>query len=124
MRASAALAAELALVPQYRAELRQVLLQARDVKIAKSVGLVTRLSGSHGVLSRREREIMDQVKLGRRNAEIAASLCISTGTVKSHMDHIFDKLGVRSRTEAAARYAEIENADIDESDGSSASESD
>ncbi len=121
MRASAELAGQLALVPQYRTELTQVLLQARDAKIAKSVGLIARVPGSNGVLSPREREIMDQVKLGRKNAEIAASLHISPGTVKSHMDHIFDKLGVRSRTEAAARYAEIENADIDESDGSSAS---
>ena len=51
MRASANLTAQLALVPQYRAELTQVLLQARDAKIAKSVALITRVPGSNGVLS-------------------------------------------------------------------------
>jgi DNA-binding CsgD family transcriptional regulator len=118
MRASPPLAKQLSLVPRHCAELRRILLQARDDKIAKSVGLVTRQTGSRGFLTRREHEVMDQVKLGRRNAQIAASLFISTGTVKSHLDHIYGKLGVRSRTEAAARYAEIENA---ESDWSSAS---
>ncbi len=57
---------------------------------------------------------MDQLRQGRETREIAKSLFISTGTVKSHMDHIFDKLGVRSRAEAVARYAEIENAETDE----------
>jgi len=59
------------------------------------------------VLSPREREVLDQVRQGRTNAEIARTLFISPGTVKRHMDHIFDKLGVRTRAAAVARYAEI-----------------
>ncbi len=58
---------------------------------------------------------MDHVMQGMTNRGIAASLFISSGTVKSHLDHIFQKLGVRTRAEAVARYAEIENADTEES---------
>ena len=118
VRASPALLSRLLLTSRYRTELRDVLLRSNDVALAKSVGLVTRSTGSHGVLSRREREIMEQVRQGRKNTEIAMSLFISPGTVKSHMDHIFDKLGVRSRTGAVARYAESEN---DATDGSAGS---
>lgn len=41
------------------------------------------------------------VTRGRRNAKIAHELCISIRTVENHLYHIFDKLGVSSRTEAA-----------------------
>ena len=106
----------LARVPEHRAELGEALLRANDAKAREGSRVLSRaLTGSGGVLTAREREIMDHVMQGRQNAEIAASLFISSGTVKSHLDHIFDKLGVRSRAEAVARYAEIENADTDES---------
>jgi ATP/maltotriose-dependent transcriptional regulator MalT len=95
--------------------LGEVLLRANDARLAKTVGLVTRVTGSGGVLTAREREIMDHVMQGMTNRGIAASLFISSGTVKSHLDHIFQKLGVRTRAEAVARYAEMENADTDES---------
>jgi ATP/maltotriose-dependent transcriptional regulator MalT len=96
--------------PEHHAQLRDVLVRSRDVALAKAAGLVTRATGSQGLLSSREREILDQVRQGRKNVEIATSLFIAPGTVKSHLDHIFDKLGVRSRTGAVLRYAEIENA--------------
>ena len=41
---------------------------------------------------------------GRTNAEIAAELYISEVTVKSHINHLFAKIGARSRAEAV-RYA-------------------
>jgi DNA-binding CsgD family transcriptional regulator len=37
---------------------------------------------------------------------IAQALFISPGTVRKHLEHIFDKLEVRTRTEAAAIYAQ------------------
>jgi LuxR family maltose regulon positive regulatory protein len=40
---------------------------------------------------------------GRSNHEIAASLIIAVSTVKSHINNIFGKLGVASRTQAVAR---------------------
>lgn len=52
-------------------------------------------------LTNQERRVLELVARGRRNAKIAAELCISTRTVENHLYHIFDKLGVSSRTEAA-----------------------
>jgi DNA-binding CsgD family transcriptional regulator len=54
-------------------------------------------------LTRREREILDLVDEGHSNAEIAARLWISPGTVRRHLEHAYKKLGVRSRTAALAR---------------------
>jgi DNA-binding CsgD family transcriptional regulator len=53
-------------------------------------------------LTPREREILDLVAEGRTNAEIAESLWISRGTVRKHLDNIYAKLGVHTRTAAAA----------------------
>jgi DNA-binding CsgD family transcriptional regulator len=53
-------------------------------------------------LSRRESEVMLWVTRGKSNEEISLLLGMSLGTVKKHMEHIFNKLGVESRTAAAA----------------------
>ena len=60
------------------------------------------LSGVFG-LTRREGEVLYWVARGKSNAEIGATLFIAPGTVKKHLDHIYSKLGVRTRTEAAVR---------------------
>ncbi len=52
------------------------------------------------VLSAREIEVLSLVARGRSNKEIARQLHISEATVKSHLIHIFDKLGVADRTAA------------------------
>jgi len=52
-------------------------------------------------LTRREREIVRHVALGLRNAEVAERLCISEVTVKTHLNNVFQKLGVRDRVELA-----------------------
>jgi DNA-binding NarL/FixJ family response regulator len=54
------------------------------------------------VLSTREKQILGMVVLGFSNAEIAQKLVLSESTIKSHLSSAFHKLGVRSRTEAAA----------------------
>ena len=59
----------------------------------------------------REREVMEHVAQGKRNAEIATSLFITLGTVKRHLDSAYRKLGAKNRAEAIARYAEIVNAE-------------
>jgi DNA-binding NarL/FixJ family response regulator len=117
-RASPALLSEMVLLPSHKAKLREVLLRSNDVSLARAVGLVTPSTGVSDVLSRREREILEHVKQGKKNAEIAASLFIARGTVKRHLDHIYDKLGTRSRAGAIARYAEIEMAETVDSSGS------
>ena len=54
-------------------------------------------------LSRREREVLALIAEGRTNREIGERLFISQKTVGAHMAHIYAKLGVHSRVEAAGR---------------------
>jgi NarL family two-component system response regulator YdfI len=57
---------------------------------------------SRTILSPRELEILKLVATGGRNKEIAFQLSISQSTVKAHLDSIFNKLGVDSRTAAVS----------------------
>ncbi len=57
--------------------------------------------GTFSELTNQERRVLALVANGQRNARIAHELSISTRTVENHLYHIFDKLGVSSRTEAA-----------------------
>jgi LuxR family maltose regulon positive regulatory protein len=54
-------------------------------------------------LSLREREVLRKLAEGRSNQEIARELFISIATVKTHLIHIYRKLGARTRTEALAQ---------------------
>lgn len=51
-------------------------------------------------LSEREREVLGLIGAGRSNGEIAAELVISMATVKTHVRHVFAKLGLRDRAQA------------------------
>ncbi|MFD3523000.1 response regulator [Streptomyces sp. NPDC058653] len=53
-------------------------------------------------LSAREREVLELVARGTSNREIAAELFISEATVKTHLTHIYAKLGVKDRAAAVA----------------------
>lgn len=53
-------------------------------------------------LSAREREVLTLVAEGLTNGAVAARLCLSHSTVKSHLSSAFSKLGVHTREEAAA----------------------
>jgi LuxR family maltose regulon positive regulatory protein len=59
-------------------------------------------------LTERELEVLAQLIDGKPNKEICAELFISLNTVKKHITHIFDKLGVRNRTEATARARQLD----------------
>jgi DNA-binding CsgD family transcriptional regulator len=54
-------------------------------------------------LTDREHEVLRLLKEGLTNQEIADRLVIATGTVRTHLENIFDKLGVHTRTAAVAR---------------------
>ena len=58
-------------------------------------------------LTRRERELIELVRQGLRNRDIAAELGVTEGTVKVYLHAIFDKLQVENRTELALRSAQL-----------------
>jgi len=55
-------------------------------------------------LSPREVEVMRHAAAGLGNREVAERLSISRSTVKAHLTHIFQKLGIQGRVELAATY--------------------
>lgn len=58
-------------------------------------------------LTVREREVWALIAEGRTNVQIAAALQLSENTVKFHVQHLFQKLGVKNRTEAALRHGAL-----------------
>ncbi len=57
-------------------------------------------------LSERECQVLQLITAGASNREIAETLVIAEGTVKNHVTHILEKMGVRDRTQAALRARE------------------
>jgi DNA-binding NarL/FixJ family response regulator len=55
-------------------------------------------------LSPREREILELLAVGFPNKQIADRLGLTDGTVRWHLRHVYNKLHVRSRTEAALKF--------------------
>ena len=58
-------------------------------------------------MTERECEVLFWVAEGKSNPEIGIILHIALRTVKKHIEHIFEKLGVENRTCAAARASEV-----------------
>jgi HD-GYP domain-containing protein (c-di-GMP phosphodiesterase class II) len=72
----------------------QAVLEAAGHRVRRRAGLPSGLTA-------REAEVLVLLGQGRSNPEIAAALHVSRKTVSSHLEHIYAKLGVRTRTEAA-----------------------
>jgi ATP/maltotriose-dependent transcriptional regulator MalT len=86
--------------------LNELIDRAHDWPLARKVGVVRpRNEASGALLTPRETEVLNLVAQGLTNRAIAEALFISQATVKVHVLHIFEKLGVRSRTEAALKIA-------------------
>jgi DNA-binding NarL/FixJ family response regulator len=80
-----------------------------EVALAPSIAalLVQRLKSPTPTLSPRESEVLKLVAAGQSNPSIAATLFLSEATVKTHLLHVFEKLGVNDRTRAVTKAMEL-----------------
>jgi DNA-binding NarL/FixJ family response regulator len=88
------------------------LVHSLDQGLAETMGLKPAVRDPHDqaeLLTPREKEVLDLVRQGLTNREIAHTLWIAESTVKVHIHHVLEKLGVRSRTEAAAFSRDVAN---------------
>ncbi len=74
-------------------------------KVVTAFRQPTVVVGEEGSLTTREEEVLRLLAKGRRSKEIAEELGMGVGTVNTHVRHIYEKLHVRSRAEAVARFA-------------------
>jgi DNA-binding NarL/FixJ family response regulator len=77
---------------------RVYLTQAALARLMRDVGAT---GDPAEALTPREVEVLRLIAQGRSNREISGELSVTDHTVKTHISHIYDKLGVRSRTQAA-----------------------
>ena len=79
---------------------------ARDVAVSvRELGTAVAAFHSRYRLSAREAEVVELVLLGYRNRDIATTLGAAPATIKKHLTHVFDKVGVDTRTQLIARIA-------------------
>ena len=78
-----------------------------DPEIAERTRHAEDRAASAPPLTRRERELIELVRQGLRNRDIASELGVTEGTVKVYLHAIFDKLHVENRTELALKAAEL-----------------
>ena len=111
-RAYPALAVAASGDPALNRSLTELFVASRDIALGRRAGLEMprELRRSEG-LSPREREVHELLAQGRTNRQIAKTLFISESTTKVHVRHIFEKLGVHSRAEAARASAAEEGSD-------------
>jgi len=95
--------------PELRAYARQLLdaLAGQGIRPQMGAGAEAGPSLAYSLrgkpLSQREVEILRLIESGATNQQIAAALFISVGTIKSHLNRIYEKLGASNRTDAVTR---------------------
>jgi DNA-binding NarL/FixJ family response regulator len=96
---------ELATVVERVLQGEKVVVPALLPALAGRLRLRTHAEGDAGaaLLTFREREVLAFLAEGRTNREIAGALSVSVATVKSHLVHIYDKLGAANRNDAIGR---------------------
>jgi ATP/maltotriose-dependent transcriptional regulator MalT len=118
VRASAAFADLLASDPETRRAVESLYSRIQDVSLARRAGFRTRSTKAPAdLLSPRETEVLELVSRGYTNGQISRALFISDSTTKVHVRHILEKLGVRTRTEAVARYEMFRSAGSGDGNG-------
>jgi DNA-binding CsgD family transcriptional regulator len=83
---------------------RMTCAEAGDQRVVMLEPLV---EGGGGWVSPRELEVLALVSQGLTNARIARRLILSTFTVRTHVEHLLEKLHVRTRTAAVARAMQL-----------------
>lgn len=86
----------------FKARLVSALLGRNPPVMKERISVLSQQRLERFGLTRREVEILHLVTQGKTNKEIAADLYISPLTVRTHLEHVYQKLGVGSRTEAVA----------------------
>jgi predicted ATPase/DNA-binding CsgD family transcriptional regulator len=88
-------------------------VEGRRLRLDMAVALARRMRGTRGrpvigwaSLTRTELEVVELVAAGISNPEIGTRLFMSRSTVKTHLSHVFAKLGLSNRTELAAAATE------------------
>jgi LuxR family transcriptional regulator, maltose regulon positive regulatory protein len=90
-------------------DLVAVMRKMRDDRLESAIRtLSAQKDSAAAILSRRESEVAELLARGYTNKEIASQLFIAPTTAKQHVRHILEKLGVRTRTEAALRLAAMQ----------------
>jgi len=108
VRASPTLAACLAEQDHLRPALERLYRLSSDRALARKAGFRSQTIGDpRQLLTPREAEVLELMAQGFRNREIALAFVISEATVEIHVRHVLEKLGVRTRTQAVARYQEM-----------------
>jgi DNA-binding NarL/FixJ family response regulator len=104
-RGSPQVLADLSLVAESD-RLTMLLCAANDSTLAKRFGIRSQATAIPSLvdLTPREAEVMDMVAAGLSNKEIAQALFVVEATVKAHLRHAYEKLGVRGRPEAIAHW--------------------
>jgi len=108
LRSSRVFAERVAKDGALRPIVQRLLQKAEDPVLARHLGLTARSTRApDALLSPREIEVMGLMARGMRNKEIAAALFVAESTIKVHVRHILEKLGVRSRSAAVARFERV-----------------
>jgi two-component system nitrate/nitrite response regulator NarL len=75
---------------------------AANVQAGLAMQLRARAADEHALLTGREREVLVLTAAGDNAAEVAAKLNVSPATVKTHLQNVYEKLGVSDRAAAVA----------------------
>jgi len=87
-------------------EFADVHIPSLPARVGEPTSRVERLAARTG-LTRRETEVLEALADGLTNRGIALSLGVSPRTVESHLERVYDKLGVGSRAAALSRLFDV-----------------